>query len=369
MTNSHQLKSRIPLILLAFILLTLMLSACGSRSVTQATSWPGVTLSDNVAYIAFGQFIYSVDIENGRTLWTFPLEADRSTTFYAPPAVSPDGEQLVVGSYNKIVYGLNAQSATTTPLWTFEEPEDRIIGSPLIVENVVLVPTALGRLFALDIETGRPIWNQPFQADHALWSAAVVQDDNVFLGGLDHHVYSVSLETGRENWSTDLSSAISDAPTLTNGLLLSGTFGGKLSALDANNGSLEWEFQADDSIWGSPAVEDNVAYFGDVSGMAYALDAQTGRELWRQSLSGPSSASPVILEERVYFVTEVGQMNALVSETGANAWPSSATMTGRLLADPIISTQGIIVPAMESECLLYVVEPETGGVRCLFSVE
>lgn len=369
MTITPSLKARRAQVLLVVILLMLLLSACGSRSVLQASSWPGVSVSEDVAFIAFSQFVYSIDLETGRVLWTFPQEADRGSTFYAPPAVSTDGERLVAGSYNQTVYGLNARSATTTPLWVFEEPEDRIIGGPLIVDDTVLVPTAAGRLFALDLTDGLPLWDAPFEAQHALWSTPVVAEDHIYLGGLDHHVYSISLDTGSENWSTDLSSAITDSPTLTDGLLLSGTFGGMLSALDASSGQIEWEFQADDSIWGSPAVSDGTAYFGDVSGMAYALEVQTGRELWRQALSGPASASPVIIGDLVYFVSEVGSMDALERESGANAWPASATMVGRLLADPIPSSEGILVPAMESECLIYSVEPETGGVRCLFSTE
>jgi outer membrane protein assembly factor BamB len=152
-------------------------------------------------------------------------------------------------------------------------------------------------------------------------------------------------------------------------LLLSGNFGGTLSALDVETGRVKWQFQADDSIWGSPAVQDGVAYFGDVAGEAHAIDVETGQELWRQELSGPASASPVILDERVYFVTEVGEMDALLLDSGASAWPASATMVGRLLADPLLSSEGILVPAMESECLIYAVEPETGAVRCLFSTE
>ncbi|MGD2162421.1 MAG: PQQ-binding-like beta-propeller repeat protein [Anaerolineales bacterium] len=369
MIFSSSSKLRRTLILLSFALLATLLSACGSRSVMQATSWPGVSIVENTAYIAFGQFVYSVDLDTGRSMWTFPREADRNTTFYAPPAISEDGETLVVGSYNQMVYGLNAQAATNEPLWTFEEPEDRIIGAPLIVGERVLVPTAIGRLYALDLTTGRPVWDEPFQAEHAIWSAPIVQDDQVFVGGLDHYVYSLSLETGRVNWSTDLGSAISDSPTLTDGLLLSGNFGGTLSALDVKTGRVQWQFQADDSIWGSPAVQDGVAYFGDVAGEAHAIDVETGQELWRQELSGPASASPVILDDRVYFVTEVGKMDALLLDSGTSAWPASATMVGRLLADPLLSSEGILVPAMESECLIFTVEPETGAVRCLFSTE
>jgi len=335
----------------------------------QASSWPGVSLAEDTIYIAFGQFVYSVDLESGRVNWTYPAEADRNTTFYAPPALSSDGETLVVGSYSQTVYGLNAQSGTNMPLWVFEEAEDRIIGAPLIVEDRVLIPTALGRVFALDLESGQSIWAEPFEAEHAIWSSPIVQEDRIYVGGLDHYVYSISLEDGQVNWSTDLGSAIADSPTLTNGLLLSGTFAGTLSALDAQTGRIEWEFQADDAIWGSPVVQDGVAYFGDVAGEAHAVEIETGRELWRHELSGPASASPVVQDETVYFVTEVGQMDALLLESGEPAWPASATMAGRLLADPLSSSEGILVPAMESECLIYAVEPETGAVRCLFATE
>jgi outer membrane protein assembly factor BamB len=369
MTISSPSKFRKILILLALILVALGLSACGSRSVMQASSWPGVSVADGTAYVAFGQFVHAVDLETGRAIWTFPTEADRNTTFYAPPALSSDGETLVVGSYNQIIYALNAGAPSNTPLWTFEEPEDRIIGGPLIVEDRVLVPTASGRLFALSLEDGQPVWSEPFQAEHAIWSAPIVQDDRVYVGGLDHFVYSISLEDGRVNWKTDLGSAISDSPTLTDGLLISGNFAGTLAALDTQSGRVEWEFQADDSIWGSPAVHEGIAYFGDVTGEAHAIEVETGDELWRHVLSGPASASPVIFEDRVYFVTETGRMDALLLESGESAWPASAEMVGRLLADPLLSPDGILVPAMESECLLYVVEPETGAVRCLFSAE
>lgn len=369
MTISPSPKSRKPLLLMTVALLTLLLSACAGGGVLQASSWPGVSLTDDTLYIAFGQFVYSVNPENSAVNWTYPAEADRNVSFYAPPALSPDGETLVVGSYNQTVYGLNAQSANSTPRWVFEEPEDRIIGAPLIVEDRVLVPTAAGRVFALDLESGRPLWDEPFQAEHAIWSAPIVQEDRFYVGGLDHYVYSISLEDGQVIWSTDLGSAIADSPTLTDGLLLSGTFAGTLAALDAQTGRIEWEFQAEDSIWGSPVVQDGVAYFGDVAGEAHALEVETGREIWRHVLSGPASASPVIKDDWIYFVTEVGQMDALQLETGEPAWPASANMVGRLLADPLLSSEGILVPAMESECLIYAVEPETGAVRCLFSTE
>jgi outer membrane protein assembly factor BamB len=329
-----------------------------------ASSWPGLTVVEDTAYLAYNQYVRAVDLSSGMELWSYPSDEDSQATFFAPPAISPDGI-VVVGSYDNQALALEPNEPFVSVLWPFEHATDRIIGGPVIVDDWVLVPSADNHLYALDMESGTQVWNKPFEAQHGLWSSPTVQDDRIYIASLDHHIYALELENGQEIWSTNLSSAVSDSPSLTDGLVLAGSIEGILFALDADNGKIIWQFTADDAIWGSPAVVDGVAYFADVSGSAYALEAASGNELWRVELPGSSSASPTIMDDRIFFVIETGEVTALLLESGAPVWPSSAEMAGRLLADAVLTDHGLLLPAMDSECEIFNVDPSTGATRCI----
>ena len=66
------------------------LSACAG-GVTTATSWPGLTVDDKYAYVAYNTQVYAVDLVNGTERWRYPAEPDNNVTFYADPTLSEDG--------------------------------------------------------------------------------------------------------------------------------------------------------------------------------------------------------------------------------------------------------------------------------------
>lgn len=81
-----------------------MLSACAGAANT-ATSWPGLTVDDQFAYVAYNTQVYAVDLSNGKEVWRFPDEPDNSVTFFADPELTDDG-QLIVGGYDFNLYSL-----------------------------------------------------------------------------------------------------------------------------------------------------------------------------------------------------------------------------------------------------------------------
>ena len=65
--------------------------------------------------------------------------------------------------------------------------------------------------------------------------------------------------------------ALVGSPTLYEGTVYVGSFGGMLYAVDASNGQLKWSFKAEGGLWDGPAVVDGTVYFGDHGGNVYAL--------------------------------------------------------------------------------------------------
>lgn len=348
----------------ALLLSAFVLAGCAGGPIL-ASSWPGVSQAEDTLYIAFNQEVRAIDLEAGRELWHYPAEPDRALTFYAPPAVSDDGI-VILGGYDQNVYALSTGSGRPETIWVFEEPTDRIIGGPVISAETVLIPSADHKLYAVDINNGQSIWAQPFESEYALWSSPLVDGETIYLASLDHSVYALDLESGNLIWESDLGAAISDTPTLSNGLLLCGNFEGNLFALDKQTGREVWRFEAGAAIWGNPVVDNDVVYFADVDGQAFALELESGAELWHQDLSSSASTSPIVNETKVFFVSEEGSVEAFIKDSGDPAWPSSATVQGRLLADPILIADELFVPVMDNaECVVFGVNSETGSARCV----
>jgi outer membrane protein assembly factor BamB len=354
-----------------FILLAVFLTGCASGGALAATSWPGLTVSGDEAYVAFNQAVYAIDLTRGTELWRFPMEPNRSMTFYAPPNLADEG-LLIAGGYDKSVYALDfSGGGDVRSQWTFEGAGDRIIGGAVSTADVVLVPSADNKLYALDLASGDPVWSEPFTTSEALWSAPLVDQGTIYIASLDHHIYAVDLTTGREHWqSDDLQGAIADSPVLEDGLLLVGTFGGQLVALDVEKrGQIKWTVDTKGWVWSRPAIKNGVAYFGDTLGVAYAVDLASGQEQWRKTLDGPIAAKPALGESGVYFVTESGTVHAFEFSSHQPLWPTNPNLNGKLLSDPVLYADSLLVPAMESECLVHAVDLTSGAVRCLFRPE
>lgn len=359
MTNPRTFKrlTRSALVL-AVVTLAVLLSACsGSR--VGSSSWPGLTVSDDTAYVAFNTSVYAVNLASGQERWEFvPPEEDKGATFYAPPALSDQG-LLMVSGYNGVVYQLDAVNGSL--VWRRQLSSLRLVGAPAVAGDLVLVPSADRSLYALKLGSGVTVWS--FATDEPLWSEPLVVGDRVYVAGLDHKVYALNLSDGSLIWSTELKGAMSDRPSAMDGLILIGTFADQLVALNADTGKVAWTLQTDGWVWGDPAVLDNSAYFGDVDGNFYAIDSE-GNQMWRTKLDGGVAASPVTEAGRVYIVTSDGQVFARQAVENTPAWQQP--LKGELLSDPALTGDALLVASLGGDNLLTAFDAQSGAIRWSF---
>ena len=216
---------RWPLALLVLFLTASALGGCSTGGRVGASSWPGMTVDEDIAYIAFTAAVHAVDIQNGQEIWRFPSEPDQARLFYAPPALTADN-QLVVGSYDGMVYILDASNGIL--IWSFDEAQGRIMGGPIVDGDHAYVPSADGSLYALDLTARNLAWS--FSTEQPLWASPLVFEGTVYVASLDHEIYALDQETGNLLWSQEVSAAMAEAPVLAEGHLIVGTFGKGLLA-------------------------------------------------------------------------------------------------------------------------------------------
>jgi eukaryotic-like serine/threonine-protein kinase len=358
----HTMKTKKILFFLAILLSAGILSAC-TGAAFNSTSWAGITVNGDSAYVTYNQHVYAINLSNGTEKWRFPQEADNKITFYAAPEMSPDG-QLIVGGYNHILYSLDPANGQLN--WSFSQAKDRYIGGPLASEAGIFAPSADNNLYALD-QNGNLLWI--FPASEPLWAKPATDDtcECVFLTSMDHHVYAIDAQSGNQKWkSDDLDGAIVGTPAFSGeGRLFVGTFGNEMIALDTNTGRILWRFKTENWIWSGPTQGDQMVYFGDLSGNLYAINAADGTQQWKIKPNDKIVGIPMVIDDMIVFTTELDTVYA-VDKGGNPLW--SQAIGGRIYSSPVAAGDLILVAPIDSDALL-VALATNGTQRWKFSPE
>ena len=343
------MKLNHPIVFLIFLIPVLVLSGCAG-GVTAASSWPGLTVDELTAYLAYNNHVYAIQIESGTQLWRYPQERDARTTFYADPVLSPDG-QLILGGYNNVLYSLNPESGTVN--WEFNSAENRYVAPPLVNEQGIFAPAADEKLYALTL-SGESRWEFSTQGEAWAQPTAGNECECLYLPTLDHRIYAVDLDNGDELWrSEDFGGAIVGKPALSeDGALYVGSFASEILALDTQGGSVLWRAPTEDWVWSGPTLAGDRLYVGDLEGYFYALNATSGEEIWKLApgqLDGKIVGSPLVIENDIYVVTESGNLYNL-DDSGKIKW--TKTVGGKLYTTPRLAGDLILVAPIQIDAVL-----------------
>ncbi len=356
------MKNNPLLFFFTLIIFAILISGC--TTVGTATSWPGLKASDDLAYVSFGNYVYSIKLTDGSLAWRFPQQLDKNLMFFAPPAL--DNNVLVFGNYNNILYCVD--SKTGVEKWRFTGGKDRYIAGALIYHNSVYAPNADRHLYTLD-SNGKLLWK--FKTQNANWSKPVTDGEFLYFGSMDHFAYALKLNYSQDEigadekgeriavqkpiWSVNLETAIFADPLLSNqGILYFVTLGGKVIAVSPQNGEILWSYPKEGKlggIWDAPVLVGENLYVADETGKIYALSAITGAQIWPMpyEAGAPVIGGGVALGDNVGFVTTNGKFFVLNSK-GEVSWTKS--LNASLYTAPQTLKDQIILAVVAKDNLL-----------------
>jgi eukaryotic-like serine/threonine-protein kinase len=336
------------LILVTFLLFAVVLLA--GCSTISASSWPGVTYDSNTdaVYVAYNSFVISVDPNTGTEKWRFPAEAEGSITFFAPPAVTSDG-QVIAGGYDQNLYSIDAQSGAQN--WVFEGASNRYIATPLVIEDKIFAPNADDHLYALTTQNVA-IWQTPFQATQPLWGTPGIDSsgETLFLTSMDRNVYAVDAQTGVMEWSKPMEGASVGSTTVSgNGDVFVGNFANQLLSLNAEDGSSGWSLVTSGWVWSGPLLQEDLLFFGDLEGTFYAVNRDSGSVAWQIQPDGQVVGQPAVAGDRIFFGTESGTL--YVVDLRGNII-RSVDAGGSIYSAPVTTDDLVIVAPYQNDQLL-----------------
>jgi outer membrane protein assembly factor BamB len=169
-----------------------------------------------------------------------------------------------------------------------------VISRPAISDQIVVVRTVDGHLTGLDAKDGSRRWvfDQSVPPLSLRGNSSPVIVGDVVYDGFDNgKIVAVRLADGNPLWSQTLSTGegrteverladVDGELVPLNGSLVAVGYRGQLAAIAADTGRPMW--QRDVSSYGGVAAGSNALVLADVDGNVWAFDRETGASLWKQ---------------------------------------------------------------------------------------
>ena len=363
------------LFLTAALLAVILLSGCTGGSV-RGNTWPGLSATNDVAYLTDGPFVYAVNLKDGTELWRYPGQRSNKLLFYTTPYVTSDGLVIVGSSGSDASLLALKPNGNTTPTvaWSYAGVKYHWVATPLQIDDRLYAPNSDGNLYVFDLSDGQtdkqPIKVLELATD--LWAQPVTDGKNLYISSLDHNMIAVDKDTYQIVWNEDLGSAITSSPILASDNLYVGSFASNIEKFDPANGDHASVQKTNDWVWGTPSLIDNNLYFGDISGNLYSYNLETGKYNWNpitlkpdnwapnstktpdESKATAITASPLAVNDFVLVATESGAIYKVGQDGNHELWGGQQQQPGgKIYTTPVLAGDLVLVAPMTADAYLY----------------
>ncbi|MBA1229426.1 outer membrane protein assembly factor BamB [Pseudomonas viridiflava] len=260
--------------------------------------------------------VVAMDATTGEEKW----RARVTSEVLAPPATN--GSVVVVQTQDDRVVGFDA--STGSQLWIYESTPAvltlRGTGAPLVTNRLAVAGLSTGKVVALDITNGVPIWEQRVAVPQGrseldrvvdIDGGLLLSGGTLYVATYQGRVAGLELESGRVLWQRDASSYSGVAQGF--GSVYATLASGTVEGIDERSSSALW---SNESLarrqLGAPEVYSSYIAVGDMEGYLHLLSQVDGRFVGRQRIDSDGlRARPLVVGDMIYVYGNSGKLEAL----------------------------------------------------------
>ena len=284
----------------------------------------GVAVDGGTVFAATGfAQVVALAADDGRVLWRTSVSGPMRA---APTAFN--GRVFAVTKDNQL-FALDAESGEV--LWSHTGIEETagLIGSasPAVDGGIVVVPYSSGEIFALRVENGRQLWAENLAAIRRVDAVSALADirgrpvidgDRVYAISHSGRMVAVDLPTGRRIWEAPLGGV--NQPWIAGDFLFVLTTDATVAAVTARDGRIRWltpiglfedpEDREGRITWSGPVLVGDRLIVSGSNGVAVSLSPYTGDIIGEQDMPDAVSLAPAVADETLFFLTDEARLVA-----------------------------------------------------------
>lgn len=238
-----------------------------------------------------------------------------------------------------------------------------IEGSPALSGQVLFVPNAWGKkaLDAFDLQSGSRMWRHegvPIEA------SVLVVGNSVVVGDVEGNVISLARDTGRINWVYEfggIASILSGPAAVDNDRIVVADETGRIALLRAATGTAIWSRDLGAAVEDGLSTGNGHVYVPTTRGRFLALRSDNGSTVWEYLADNDEVrfTSAAVTSESVVFGGTDGTLRSVASATGALQWTFHTD--GTIAGAPAVNGDLVFVGAMDQK--IYAVHRASGSVQ------
>lgn len=282
----------------------------------------GLAVQGDRLYASTGRAeLLALSAVHGDVLWRKPLGMPaRSAPTLADGRIYVSTlEEKLLAFTEKDGGELWSYQAETVPTMVLGEP------TPAASQGFVVAGFGSGDLVALRAETGEIVWSDSLGGSHGRGGVAdiasirgmpVIAGDRVYAAGLGGLMVALDLRSGRRLWERDVASG--DTPWIAGDWLFALSVDQQLAAVANADGNVRWvvdlpryvnpEKKRQPIFWRGPVLAGDRLLVVGTDGRLLSLDPADGRIRSGLALKAPGALAPVVAGGRVYVVDDDGML-------------------------------------------------------------
>ena len=275
-------------------------------------------LNGDVLYAADNLgFIYSVDVQTGKTIWQQNYGIPFSSHLNFHKGV------LYVVNQNSRLYAFNPSDGQK--IWSFESLSGLIKPSRSsnisLYDNKLLFSNDVGDITSIDLDQQVIIWTKNILSQNTISNNLVFKISNILIDKKDVFVssnsgdlFNFNLETGEIKWSQKLSSIQNHIST--DKYLFVLTENGFVIAFNKTNGVILWSFNLDKlskdkkvspDYYGLLLASNNL-YVTSSNGDIYKISANDGKYITHKKINNDLSRAPIIVDNKILILNRSSEL-------------------------------------------------------------
>lgn len=286
----------------------------------------GVGYARGVLYVATGAAeVLALSPSDGQILWRVDIGAPSR----GAPTIS-GGRIYVVTTENELIALDPAKKGER--IWNFAGVAEStgILGAanPAVEGNIVVAPQSSGEVVALRAENGRQLWSERLAATRQInpitniadITARPVADRGIVIAVSNAgRLAAMDIRTGRRLWDIDIGGI--QTPWLAGDWVYALSNEGQLVCIERTTGRIKWSMQLNNFtterqrrnpiVWTGPVLASDRLIVAGSHGEALSISPYTGQVQGRIVIGERVFISPIVSNNMIFFLDDTGRILAL----------------------------------------------------------